>query len=269
MTETTLIIGDAHVEAGENLKRFINLGHYIVDTQPDNIVIIGDFVSLDSLSAWDLNKRSRMEGRRFNEELKFGCLALQCIMNPMIDFRVKQQNQKKKMYFPNMYVLEGNHEDRWNRYLETKPELIDTVDIYKSMWFHKYGWKVIPYKEYLYIRGVGFTHVPMGGDNNPIRGASYMQNACRDHDESVVFGHTHRLAIATNARHGQDANQVISVNVGCFFDGVPNYAKGSKSSHDWWRGLVMLHHYKDGKFDVSTYSLDRLYEEYDTKISED
>jgi predicted phosphodiesterase len=259
---TTLIIGDSHVEANESLRRFEALGNYIADVQPDNIVQIGDFLSLDSLSAWDLNKRAKMEGRRFSAELKAGKKAVELLMRPIVDLNKSFRANKRKQYKPRLISLLGNHEDRWFRYLDTHPELIDVVDIYAACGFKKFGWEKVDYRKYAHIEGVCFTHVPMNGVNQPISGVRMMQIAAKDHETSVVFGHSHRLAIETNIRHGENSQQIMALNVGCFFEGMPEYADGSLKSKDWWRGVVTLEHYGENKFDVRTYNLERLLEEY-------
>ena len=263
MNKTTLVIGDSHVEANEDLRRFDALGNFIVDKLPDNIVQIGDFLSLDSLSNWDLNKRAKMEGRRFSAELKAGRKAVDKIMKPMDKLQESQRKNRKKIYTPNLISFMGNHEDRWYRYLDTHPELIDVVDVYKAVGFEKYGWRKVNYREYLELEGVFFTHVPMNGVNKPISGLTVMRQAAQSHAKSVVFGHIHRLAMETNTRHGDEGHQIMAVNVGCFFEGIPEYAKGSITSKDWWKGLVMLEHYAPGKFDIQTYNLERLLEVYE------
>ena len=262
MSKSTLVIGDTHVEANDNLDRFDVLGNFIVDKQPDHIVQIGDFLSLDSLSAWDLNKRAKMEGRRFSEELKNGKRAVFKMMEPLRQLRAEQKKKKKKLYSPRMIAILGNHEDRWYRYLDTHPELIDVVDIYKSIGFNHFGWEQVAYRDYAYIEGIAFTHIPMNGTNQPISGMSMMTTASRTHTNPVVFGHTHRFAIATDTRHGEDSTQILSVNVGCYFEDVPEYAKGSIASKDWWRGLIVLDHYDKNKIDVHTYSMESLKRRY-------
>lgn len=259
---TTLCIGDSHVEANEDLRRFDVLGELIADKQPDTIINMGDFLSLDSLSAWDMNKRAKMEGRRFAEELESGREAVSKMMGPVAHLRREQRNRKKKVYNPKMITLLGNHEDRWYRYLDTHPELIDVVDIFKAVGFEHYGWESIAYREYAYVNGVAFTHIPMNGINQPISGQSIMNTAARTHDQSVVFGHTHRFAVSSDTRHGEQAQQIIALNVGCYFEGVPDYAKGSSASKDWWRGVVMLDHYEEGLFDIRAYRMENLFREY-------
>lgn len=260
-SKTTLVVGDPHVGDNDNLRRFDILGQYIVDTQPDNIVIMGDFLDLDSLSDYDKNKRAKMEGRRFRKELDTGREAMDRMMSALSKYQKHQRKNKKKVYSPRKIYLIGNHEDRWERYSDTHAEMKDVVDIYEEIGLYKYKWEVVPYRKYYYISGIGFTHVPMNGLNKPVGGVTALRKATLEHDSSVVYGHSHQFGIETFTRRGSD-NQVMAINVGCYFEGIPSYADGSLLSEDWWRGLVVLHHVEEGKVDVSTISLETLLATY-------
>ena len=259
----TLVIGDCHVEADDDLRRFKALGLFIKDVQPENIIQIGDFISIDSLSAWDKNKRLKMEGRRFQVELDHARDAVDLIMGPMVRENFRRAKINKKKYKPRMIALDGNHEDRFYRYLDSNPELVGVVDMDESLGWSAYGWERVPYRQYANIDGVDFTHAPMNGMNQPLGGVYIAHRAALAHVRPVVFGHTHRFLMGSYTAHGEHARQVQTVNVGCFFEGIPDYAKGSIASLDWWRGLIILDHYGDAKFDVSSYRMEQLLEDYD------
>ena len=262
MSNSTLVIGDTHIEANEDLDRFKILGKFIIHKQPSTIILLGDFLSLDSLSAWDLNKRAKMEGRRFSAELSTGREAVELMMQPLAKLRNLQRIQKRKIYSPRLIYILGNHEDRWYRYLDTHPELMGVVDLYKDLGFKKYKWELIPYREYAYVDGVCFTHAIMNGVNQPASGLSLMNNAAKNHEQSVIFGHVHKLAIASDTRQGEKPTQILSICAGCYFENTPEYARGSSSARDWWRGLLLLNNHKNGQFDIETFSLERLKEEF-------
>ena len=64
-----LVVGDAHVTNGQNLRRFNWLNNYLNDNPPDYLVYIGDYLTLNSLSAWDRDKRKLMEDRRYFRDI--------------------------------------------------------------------------------------------------------------------------------------------------------------------------------------------------------
>ena len=128
--ETTLVIGDAHSEPGHHDKRFQALGNFIVDNKPDNIVQIGDFLSLDSINFFDNNNPLIKEGRRLKDDIDKGVKSYIAMMQPIYDLWDKQTRWKTKKYSPNLYWLLGNHEVRTYRYTQDKPELF----LRKTLW---------------------------------------------------------------------------------------------------------------------------------------
>ena len=52
-----LVIGDTQVKPGISLSYLTWIGKYIVDKQPDVIVMIGDFADMPSLSSYDVGKK--------------------------------------------------------------------------------------------------------------------------------------------------------------------------------------------------------------------
>ena len=260
----TMVVGDPHIEQNSSLHRFKILGSMIADYQPDNIIIMGDYLSLDSLSGWDKNKRLNLERKRFRKELDAGREAMELIMQPIISFNDRQKRKKKGQYKPNLVILAGNHEDRLDRYYQEDPTMKDIVDMYEEIGAHEYGWKVVGYRDYYRVGGVMFTHVPMNGVNKPISGNRVVDVALQTHQNSIVFGHTHQLRFGTDVRHGYPDHQVIyGLNCGWFGEEIPDYAKGSLGSKGWWSGIVLLNHLDcDGKFDFMTKSFKEMCDEY-------
>jgi predicted phosphodiesterase len=238
-----LVVGDAHVDEQQKLDRFAALGRKIVAEKPDAVVLIGDVLSLNCLSEWDRNKRAKMENLRYGLEIGAGNKALDLACLP----------KGKTIY------IEGNHEDRLTRYLDHDPTFAGMVGLPKDLFLAERGIKWVPYKEVHQIDGVSFTHIPIAGNGKPIGNPNVAQKALRLFHNSVVFGHTHTLDFAAEHRHGSPhLNQ--SLAVGCFFEHVDDYAKGSLTNY--WRGLVDLSIYHNNRFDVRTTSMSQLYKQY-------
>ncbi len=254
-----LVIGDSHLEIHSSIKRFKWLGDLILEEQPEVIVQIGDFVSLDCLSHWDYKHRARMEGKRYYAEIEKGNEALYLMELPMNKMNVFRSKNKKKQYKPRKIWHLGNHEERLNKYLEDRPELIDSFNLPEEIGALGRGWEIIPYKEYSKVGNILFTHIPINNANQPISGKYLCDKALSIHDTNVVFGHNHKLEFSTEARHGED-ERLFALSVGCFIDGIPAYAAGGKGHKSWWRGVVMLDHMLDYEniTDIKTISLERL-----------
>lgn len=261
----TLVIGDAHIQAGQVLLRFKALGQWILDNFPENIVIMGDFLDMQALSAWDKNKRLTMEGRRYKEEIDAGNVALDLLLRPIAAYNTERKAQRKRPYAPHLVYLSGNHEYRLDRYLEEHAELEGQLDYIRELKLRERGFIHIPYREYHYIGGVGFTHIPIGGNGKAMSGAisTQVKNVLQAHAHSVVYGHTHRLAVTGEHRLGAPHyNQVLSC--GCFFEHVDEYVKGAKT--DYWRGVIVLDHYSENRFDIETLALSKLMKMYNPTI---
>lgn len=251
MSNLTLPIGDAHVRQDEDIRRFKFLGKAINDLQPDNIVIMGDFLDIEALSRHDEEKLLVREGKRYWKEIETGNRALDLL-----------ENEGFKGYTPRHKIfIEGNHENRLARYLEKKPELhgapLDTVS---SLKLDQRGWEFIPYGEHAYNSGVGFTHIPFGRNGRAVGGKYAIHRALDVCHNSVVFGHTHRFEHVCNYRHGAEHLQQ-ALSVGCFFEEHPDYVHGAPS--DWWKGVVFLDIYGTNRFDIyQQLSMSQLFRRY-------
>lgn len=258
--DITLVVGDAHVDASQNtakkLERFTWLGKHINKTKPSRVVFIGDALTMDSLSAWDKGKRLLQEGHRYHKDIAAGKKAIDMMFAEVGTTLIHKIE---------WVYLKGNHEDRLERYLQVEPIFAGHVDIIKDLGLDLDHWKIIPYKDNYKYKGINFTHIPIteGGTGVSASGASSVaKKALELYGTSVVFGHTHKLEIACKHRHGSPHLQQ-ALNVGCFFEHIDEYAKGSTASY--WRGLVELEHYSANRFDINTISLGRLkrmYKEY-------
>lgn len=257
--EKVLVVGDAHVDEHQTLNRFDWLGQLIVDELPDQVILMGDFLTLNCFSAWDLNKRQLMEGRRRSNELKAGNWALDFMLAPLTRLQEEQRRNKKKIYKPKLIYVEGNHEDRETRYLESKPELIGTVDYKKSLRLAARGFIHVPYRKYYQVYGVGFTHVPIAENNKPIYGAGIMTRALQMHAGSVVFAHTHALKLQGERLHGSSLYKQ-AFNCGCFYEHEEKWNEDAKK--DYWKGVSLLEIYDEGEFDVSPISMEQLKRRY-------
>ena len=262
----TLVIGDPHAEPGHNNKRFTALGNYIVETQPDTVLCIGDFTSFDSLSDHDEKRPLLKEGRRLVADIRHAQDALARIDAPMSAYNARAAAGHRERYKPRLIMVEGNHEDRANRYVASRPELSGVLDIGDLIGASEYGWEIIPYKSYYYLYGVGFTHIPMAkrDGNMPLSGEYIAKRVIDLHNQTTVFGHTHRFVIHDLARNQEgQSKRIMGINCGWFGDFMPSYARGGAGHSDWWSGLIELTHLSDeGDVDVSSISMDRLKAEY-------
>lgn len=259
--KTVLVIPDGHVDDTQDLSRWAYLGNLIVDRKPDMIVQIGDFVTLGSLSYFDMNKKRKMENVRFSNEMEAGRTALDFLFGPMNRYNDKMKSQHLKQYKPEVIWCEGNHEIRVEHYLDTHPHLDGLINLGLPQNLNYAGYpitEIVPYREFVTRDGVAYTHAPINAACKPVVGKFSLYRASEMFATSIVFGHTHRKESLNLFRHGSDITQVF--NVGCFFEHTDDYALGAQNIY--WRGIQILHLWGYGRFDVEEISIDRLSGEY-------
>lgn len=252
-----LIFEDAHIEQNQNLDRFQYLGKLIVQEKPDIIISNGDFISFESISNWNTSKKLTLEGLRYSKEIEAGNTALTYLEEPLRELQAKQSRFKVKQYKPELYFISGNHEERVARYVQENPQLEGIMSIQDSLNLFDRGWDVIPYKSYLEIKGIQFTHVPITGNGQPVSGTNVISAGLRIVSKSTVWGHHHYVASGSVKRHGS-SDLIQGLTCGCFFDDESIYAKGG--NNNYFRGVVILDIIREGKFDFRTISLERLYD---------
>lgn len=244
--ERTLVIGDVHNAPGQTMEHIKALNRYIKATQPDRIVIIGDWVEMGSLSRFDTIGSKSMEGMRIEADIHAGEDALFLLL----------QAGKGIVDIPIIFT-EGNHEDRFNRMMEEHPKLTGLTS--PEARFRAYGVDdYVSYREYYQTPdGLNFTHVPHN-NMKPIESTYGAQKVLQSMEGSVVYGHTHKLDFSSLKRNQGSA--IYALNVGCYIhpSADPAYMKGKIKN--WWRGVVVVKHARKGRWqgEFETVSMDRL-----------
>lgn len=254
--DLTLVVGDVHVGPGQNLRRADWLGWAINDIRPNRVLFIGDLMTFDSLSAWDKDKRKKMEGRRYQKDIDAG--------REFIDRMYAQIDLLPLDYQPEFILTEGNHEERLWRYLDKEPTFDQTIDYVKDLGLDELGWRICPYKSDYKYKGVCFTHIPITAAGRPIARKDICSAALDTYGTPIIFGHTHRLANGQLHRKGTPHLQE-ALNVGCYFEHVDDYAKGSMTNY--WRGLVLVNHHKQGRYSYKTIPMGDLRRMYNDEHS--
>ena len=221
-----LIVADAHVTANSDLTRFHKLGRLLVDRKPDNLIFLGDFGSFESLSAWDESKLLLMEGRRYQEEIDTMNLALDIVAGHLAECQERQRRTKAKMYRPNFYFFEGNHEARVASYVEQHPEMSNFMNVQSNLCLSERGITFISYRGGLSFGGTHYCHIPMAKNNQPLSGKYALHRALERYNNSIVMGHIHRFELVSDRRIDASHSH-FALSCGCFFEETPQYAVGA------------------------------------------
>jgi hypothetical protein len=143
------VIGDLHVAPGQDLSRLKWIARHIGETQPDQIVQIGDWASFDSVSTHDPIGSVKA---KYRPSLKQDA---ECLADSLSLF----ERELGPSSIPRMITL-GNHEDRVRRYQDLRSELEDTIWLDVLQEFARYRWKTHDFGKVVFIGGVGVTMFP-------------------------------------------------------------------------------------------------------------
>lgn len=192
--KTIVFLSDIHWPY-HNKKAWSATKKYVSDQRPDIIVVGGDFVDLPMYSKYPQEADTEVTGiphiRQFAKELLW--LAAHC---------------------KDLYIIEGNHEERWNKILSDKArELHGALGLTLREQFVAHGLPVStkskPTKIHwrresahardLNLCGVTFRH----GHNQSLGSADLAHRALSRHRAgSVIFGHHHRAQLFAHTSQG-------------------------------------------------------------------
>jgi hypothetical protein len=197
-----IAIGDTHDQPEMSKARFKWIGKHCAATMPHRIVQIGDFCSWDSVSSHDApGSLGHALRPSFKADLE-SCEEAMCLFFKEI----------KDLNIP-MELTAGNHEDRICRFENKNPETVSTLYTQFEELCARYRWRLHPYGQWLFVDGVGFTHVPKNIMGKPYGGQNSENQIANHATHSIVFGHTHRATFRKTPKIGIN-NSIEVLNLG-------------------------------------------------------
>jgi hypothetical protein len=197
------------------------LNEFIFDYEPDELVYMGDQISLDCISAWNRRKPLLKEGKR--------------LMKDYNDFNNEILKVHENITRPDIRrtFLIGNHEYRVNRYIEENPELEDIIDLVRFLNLKERGYKIIPFNG---TYRVGKLYVIHGRYWN-------MYHAKKHADEfngNVVYAHVHNPQMYTKISPVDAKEYHMATCLPCLCNIRPDY-KENAPTH-WVNGFGLVEH---------------------------
>ena len=244
------VIPDCQVKPDVPLDHLTWASDYIADKKPDEIICIGDFADMESLSSYDKGKKS-YEGRRYTKDINTVDKAMSLLLNNIEERRTTGYNPKK-------VFLYGNHEERILRCIESEPLLDGTISL-DDLGYASYGWECYPFLSVYTSRGINFSHYFSSGVlGRPVSSARALLT--KKHT-SALMGHVQKRDIAYD--YTADGRQITGIFVGTFYQHDESYLNPQTNKH--WRGIWMLHNCIDGEFDEMPVSMQYLRDRYRRK----
>jgi hypothetical protein len=207
---------------------------------------------MPSLSGYDKGTKG-FHGRRYVDDI-----------NAHLDFqsRLWDTVKESKKRLPFRVFLHGNHEYRIERAIQHSSELDGTIG-YKDLQINDFYDEEVEYNGTtpgLYnLEGVSFAHFAVTGvSGRAISGEHLAYTLLAKHHGSVVVGHNHTFDYCI--RHDINGKPMMGLCAGVFQDYIAEWA--GECNKMWWRGLVELNNFGDGKYDVNAVSMEALKNEY-------
>lgn len=248
-----LVIPDIQAKDGNNFEFLSCIGRYIIAKKPEVIVCLGDFADMESLSSYDVGKKS-FEGKRYVKDIEAARVAMSTLLAPLKEFNEKAKRNKEKTYRPRMVLTLGNHEQRILRAINDDPKLEGLI---------KYGdlpyedWEVHDFLKPVFIDGIAYCHYfPSGLFGRPITSANSLISKLH---MSCIAGHQQGKQVSYGKR--PDGTTITSIIAGSCYEHNENYLNHQTNQH--WRGIIMLHQVEQGSFDECFVSLDYLKQKYE------
>ena len=223
MIKKILLAYDVHLDTRVP-KEYQLFKKFVKDFKPDEVMLGGDFMDVSALSHWDYDKKRKMEGRRYNKECE--------VANKELDYL--QKYSKKVTY------LEGNHEQRVQRYLDKNPEMEGIIEIPLVLNLYERGIKYYPLNTYYKLGHLYFTH---GLYTNEFHAKKTLLNV----GKNIVTGHLHTNQTYMLSMMFQ--KPIMAYSMPCLCNKSPDYLQNKPSNWMSGFGIVYLNT-KTGNFNL-------------------
>lgn len=196
-----LMGGDAHLQQNQEPDISYNLFKKVVSAlKPNQVILGGDLLDMEFIGHFAT--LGQQEGKRLSE-------TLDILKNELVFFKKYSKEQ--------VIFLQGNHEERLDRFLDSQPVLKGSVD-FEGI-FNNLNIKYIPMNQqpYKYLPNLYICH-----------GMYYNQYFTKKHiellGESCINFHTHRVQQYVNSYPNGKTMQ--GIGVGSLTEPVEYYCKG-------------------------------------------
>lgn len=252
--QTILYIPDVHAKSTDRLFRFNALAAWLTNRRLkfDAVIQGGDLWDMESLCSYD-NTSPEYYERHFWDEFSVGLDALD-----RIEVLTKRFGNKSCP----LYMLEGNHENRYNKWMASDNRLRTSPfpqTVESLIRFYRPTSKVnyFPFLQPMVMHDISFSHYFVSGlMGRPISGERPAANLLRSQFMSVVACHSHTYDFAERTR--SDGRKVYALVGGCFVDPDDPFKFAGAARKLWWNGVSILHVTAPGEFDVEAVSLERM-----------
>lgn len=242
-----LFIPDLQAKPGVPLDHIYWIALYAMDLAADVVVLAGDVYDMESLSCYDKRGSKSAEGRRVRADFDAGDKALEILWGEWIT----------RGYAPERHVTLGNHENRRERAIDEDPHLLE--GIMREYAFKDLGWTPHGFLTPVKVDGVRYSHFfphnADGGITQTRRGAPNARVQVVRQMCSATAGH--RQGLSVHVQETPDGLQRGLIAGSCYL-----HNEDYMPSNDYWRGVLVKHRVRYGRYDLMEVGLDYLRDTY-------
>jgi hypothetical protein len=218
--QKTVLLPDIHHPHCE--RRLMDaVNEFIFDYEPDELVYMGDQLSLDCISSWNRHKPLLKEGQR--------------LMKDYNDFNkdILLTHENITREDTRRVFMIGNHEYRINTYCERNPELVGFIDVTRHLNLQERGYKIVPFNG---IHKVGKLNVIHGYYWNMY----HAKKTVDDFAGNVVYAHVHNPQMYAKTSPIDRKGYHMATSLPCLCNIKPDYKKDAPNF--WVNGFGIVEH---------------------------
>lgn len=221
----------------EDKRSLAAVEKFMADFRFDYYLIMGDFMDFDCISSHNKNNLRAVEGKRLMKDYEHAGEILdrhQAI--------IRANNKKAEFIF-----IEGNHDQRIERYVDANPALEGMVEVPTALEFGRRKFKWIPYWSQGTVFRLGKAAFIHGRYTNDAHAKKHVQRyGC-----NVFYGHLHDVQTYSAEMMGE-GNTLVGQSLGCLC--LPQkYMQGAPTK--WQQAFGIFEFFPDGFFQYTVVRL--------------
>lgn len=232
MIRRIAILPDIHVPYSDG-RTLRAVEKYLAKHRWDELIYLGDLMDFDFISSFNRESARKLEGRRFKKDY----LEAELLLREHIAI-VRKKNPDCKITY-----LEGNHEERVQRFLDGNPNAEGYLEVPIALHLDELGVKWIPNWSTGELYKVGKAYFSHGLYTN----LYHAKKMCESFGDSVYYGHTHDVQTISVA-HRAKRKTHEGHSLGCLCREDQSYMKGKPNK--WQQAFGVMYVMPDGYFNM-------------------
>lgn len=223
------MLPDLHIPY-EDKRSIAAIEKLMADFRFDGWLQLGDMMDFDCISSHNKNNLRAVEGKRI--QLDYDAAAHFLDRQQAL---IRQNNKNAKFV-----IIEGNHSDRINRYIDANPALEGMVEVPTCLEFGRRKIKWVPFWSRGDVFTIGKATFIHGRYTNDAHAKKHVQRYGRN----VFYGHLHDVQSYSAEMLGE-GNTLCGQSLGCLC--LPQkYMQGAPDK--WQQAFAIIDFFPDGNF---------------------